>query len=171
MNNIYNWNKYTALNLKPLNQHGTIEFRHLYGTWDKKVIITWTNLISCIKKYAKSITTHNLKEEIFSLNTTSDYEGFIRNVFDKYAEIILQPHLLPFMEDTVSFCKMCLATQRVTDNGTLFRRMDAIDWERITTNTQRPNIREADDQEVHEIEEAVPTPNPNDAHDNLKIHF
>jgi len=166
VNVIHNWNKYTALNLLPLEQHGTLEFRHLYGTWDKKIIITWTNLISCIKKYAKNITTHNLKEEIFSLNTTSDYEGFVRNVFDKYAELILQPQLLPFMEDTVSFCKMCLATQRVIFSNTLFRR-NMVDWERII----EPRVLEEeviDNQEVTEVEGIVPTPNPN-AYDNLNV--
>ena len=105
------WNKYTALNIKPLVRYGTVEFRHLYGTWDKKTILTCTNLISCIKNYAKNNPTTHIKNQIFNLNSVSNYDEFIYDVFKEYAKILLETttNLQNEMEDTVSFCKLCLA--------------------------------------------------------------
>lgn len=116
----HTWNKYTALNLSPLQKYGTIEFRHLYGTWDKEVIIQWTNLISCIKRYAKTKTTHELKELLFSLNTTSTYTEFVLDVFKGHAKVLLENinegDIQSLMEDPITFCKMCLACQNDTIN-------------------------------------------------------
>lgn len=39
------WHKYTAFNIMPLKQFGTIEFRHLYGTGDVKIFRTWLSAI------------------------------------------------------------------------------------------------------------------------------
>ena len=48
------WQKYSALNLLPLRELGTIEFRHLEGTCDLGKIITWLDIISHIFSYATS---------------------------------------------------------------------------------------------------------------------
>lgn len=39
------WSKYTALNILPLKKYGTLEFRHLHGTGDAKLVQNWTKLI------------------------------------------------------------------------------------------------------------------------------
>lgn len=45
------WHKYTAFNIKPLGYSnsgpalGTIEFRHLYGTSDVKILDTWLSIL------------------------------------------------------------------------------------------------------------------------------
>lgn len=41
------WQKYTALNIKPLNEHGTIEFRHMHGHDDPVLLESW---LRCIEK-------------------------------------------------------------------------------------------------------------------------
>ena len=46
------WLKYTAMNLCPIFEKGTVEFRHLHGTKDIKEIVNWINLILCLKKAA-----------------------------------------------------------------------------------------------------------------------
>ena len=40
-----NWHKYTAFNLIPLREHGTVEFRHLQGTGDFELVSQWLNLL------------------------------------------------------------------------------------------------------------------------------
>lgn len=39
------WHKYTALNIKPLKELGTIEFRHLHGTGDTNEFATWLQIL------------------------------------------------------------------------------------------------------------------------------
>jgi len=49
---IYNWPKYSALNLRRIADLGTIEFRQHHGTADSKKILTWIKMLLCIKRYA-----------------------------------------------------------------------------------------------------------------------
>lgn len=44
-NMVKEWHKYTAFNIVPLGQFGTIEFRHLFGTGNTKIFVTWLNAI------------------------------------------------------------------------------------------------------------------------------
>ena len=46
------WHKYTALNLKPLREIGTIEFRHLEGTEDNQQFSSWLYLIKALYDWA-----------------------------------------------------------------------------------------------------------------------
>lgn len=39
------WHKYTALNIKPLSQHGTVEFRHMHGHADKELFAEWLGVL------------------------------------------------------------------------------------------------------------------------------
>jgi len=49
-----NWHKYQALNLKRLNDIGTVEFRHCEGTSNHKFILKWIKVIQCLKRAAIS---------------------------------------------------------------------------------------------------------------------
>ena len=40
------WQKYTALNIKPLTQYGTIEFRHMHGHDDGVLMAEWLGIIN-----------------------------------------------------------------------------------------------------------------------------
>ena len=46
------WLKYTGLNLRPVRELGTVEFRHLRATNDIEFVVSWINLIVAMKKYA-----------------------------------------------------------------------------------------------------------------------
>lgn len=39
------WHKYTALNIKPLSQHGTVEFRHMHGHADQLLFAEWLGVL------------------------------------------------------------------------------------------------------------------------------
>lgn len=45
-------NKYSAFNLTSVGDKGSVEFRHMAGTWDKDKIHKWINILLSIKKYA-----------------------------------------------------------------------------------------------------------------------
>lgn len=44
--------KYSALNLLPINNYGSVEFRHHRGTKSKKDILDWINIILSLKKWS-----------------------------------------------------------------------------------------------------------------------
>lgn len=49
------WHKYTAFNLLPLRELGTVEFRHLYGTNDAVVFNCWLDFISILWESAMKL--------------------------------------------------------------------------------------------------------------------
>jgi hypothetical protein len=79
-----NWQKYTALNLVPLRDKGTVEFRHLEGTCDIGRIVTWLNIIGSIFAYATKHKTGEIAKTIAEMNTVSNYELFMGEVFGPF---------------------------------------------------------------------------------------
>lgn len=59
------WSKYTALNVLPLSEIGTIEFRHLQGTRDPEVLNMWLTVLEQLWTYAKD---HHLYTEVLKDN-------------------------------------------------------------------------------------------------------
>lgn len=77
------WHKYTACNLLPIYQKGTLEFRHMHGTGDIKKIITWINFLLSLKKFALRNDPSYIWHRIETLNTTSEYRNFGEEVFGR----------------------------------------------------------------------------------------
>lgn len=104
------WQKYTALNLLPMQTQGTVEFRHMAGTHDVARILEWCNIIGCLTSYARKTPLETLKQEIISLNTSSRYAGFFAEVFGQYAEVLKSSTNFELaMEDGVIQCKRGLS--------------------------------------------------------------
>jgi len=80
------WQKYSALNLIPLAVQGTLEFRHLHGTCDVKVIAQWINLIASIFDYCIKTPLEQVKIEIIQMNAVSNYREWLYNVFKNQAD-------------------------------------------------------------------------------------
>jgi len=59
---ISKWHKYTALNIKPLSQLGTIEFRHMHGHNDLKLFSEWVTLIENLFKLGRNF---HISEKVF----------------------------------------------------------------------------------------------------------
>lgn len=76
-----NWVKYSALNLLPMRDKGTIEFRHLHGTCDVNVIMQWVRYITHLYAYAKKTSYKALTKTLLEMNTISNYDLFIMDVF------------------------------------------------------------------------------------------
>ena len=62
------WEKYTGLNIIPLGEHGTVEFRHMHGTFDSKKLCVWIDLICRLKAYVLAHKTEEIRRTIINFN-------------------------------------------------------------------------------------------------------
>lgn len=97
---VRSWSKYTGLNILPMMEYGTIEFRHMHGTTDVKKLCTWINLITRLKEFVKVTPTKRIREVIAQMNDTFDFGGFMHEVFGDYAGELLYegPHDLNYLQ-------------------------------------------------------------------------
>lgn len=113
---VHNWNKYTALNIHPIAEKGTVEFRHLYGTYDIDVIVPWINILSNLKGYVKQTSINEVLQQIKQLNTTSAYDAFITRVLGdsiRYFKNYYPEKMQQTLEKNVTYLKLALATTEV----------------------------------------------------------
>lgn len=89
------WYKYLALNILPIwgkhgesNCLGTIEFRHMAGTTDVRKIVDWCNLLAGIKLAAKRFPLDELIAHLRTMNTTSGYYWFAKEVFKDWSKLV-----------------------------------------------------------------------------------
>lgn len=68
--------KYSALNLLPIQHYGTVEFRHHQGTTDMKKVLDWINILICIK-LAASIPPATF----ISIYKSKGYKVLIESIF------------------------------------------------------------------------------------------
>ena len=101
----FSWLKYTALNLCPIFEKGTIEFRHLHGTKDIKEIVNWINLILCLKKAALKNSSEYLWEKVRTLNTSSEYHSFANEIFGDFASNLDMKSIAEDMSSCVTYVK------------------------------------------------------------------
>jgi hypothetical protein len=80
----HSWQKYSALNLIPSHEQGTMEFRHLPGTCDVEKITTWVAIISKMFEYAINTPLEKIKLGITLMNTVSNYQVWMEEVFGEY---------------------------------------------------------------------------------------
>lgn len=100
------WQKYTSLNLLPIMEKGTVEFRHLGGTGDIARIITWINLILSLKKFALQKPPSYIWSRIESLNTTSEYKMFGDEVFGELIHLLWNDSFNTNVSECVSYIKL-----------------------------------------------------------------
>jgi len=105
---VHYWNKYTAMNLHPMESKGTVEFRHMAGTADIIRVATWVNILSCLKVYTKKHSSTDIMEQIHQLNSTSEYEMFLIQVFQEYTKELIPRKfsIQEKMENAVSYIKL-----------------------------------------------------------------
>lgn len=149
------WQKYTALNLLPIREQGTIEFRHLEGTCDITRITAWLNIIGSIFKYACEVSYKELRATIANMNSVSNYGAFVENVFGEYATLLTG---LPAYKELLAMgivdCKLLLVDDNrvqedvpqpvraapvvVDEFDDLVAPAPAFDWGSVTTAQANP---------------------------------
>lgn len=77
---LHQWQKYTALNLLPITEIGTVEWRHMHGTADLDKLTTWLNVIGSIMYYARRTPLDDVIKTVKTLNDTSAYRQFFTDV-------------------------------------------------------------------------------------------
>lgn len=83
------WKKYTALNMLPVGEKGTIEWRHMHGTADTDKLFKWLHMIAAIMKYCQNNKFDDIVKQIKVLNDVSTYQQFFTDIFGQtlpYAE-------------------------------------------------------------------------------------
>ena len=101
------WLKYSALNLLPIKEWGSIEYRHMPGTLDIQKLLVWIDLISRIKIAAYKWTIEDLHNRIFALNTNSQYYHFLEDLFGSLVTYLDVNNLIRDMESNVFYVKHC----------------------------------------------------------------
>lgn len=104
-NSIGEWYKYTGFNLLPILEYGTIEFRHMRGTIDPKILGIWINFLLSIKNYAVKYPFEKIKDFIFNLNTSSEYHNFMHEVFGELLNELPRIDYSEILEPTTTFVK------------------------------------------------------------------
>ena len=163
---VESWNKYTAFNMQPVCTKGTVEFRHMYGTANVNVLLKWINILSKLKQFAKRYTLMQVKSTILELNSNSQYEMFIDDVFEDYAEELKRttPNLQESMQHEVSYAK--LATIKACEpERPVFEETPEIRNQRRDAQIPPPPTRRNDTQALIDIlrreQITVPTPQRN----------
>lgn len=73
------WSKYSSLNLLTLHNLGTVEFRHMHGTFDVAKLCTWIRLICRLCEYVQK--SSNAIETLSRLSDQTDYVQLLGTVF------------------------------------------------------------------------------------------
>lgn len=106
------WEKYSALNFSRMQDLGTVEFRHMSGTWDTVKLGNWLNLIVAVHDAALSCEHDWVVSQINSLNSLSTYGEFRNRVFGaELGKILGEPtNFKSLLSSGVSWAKQCLQT-------------------------------------------------------------
>ena len=81
------WEKYTGFNILPLQQKGTVEFRHMHGTVDVKKLCVWIDLITKLKEYVMKHKTEDIRRTIIGFNG-GQIDSLGREVFGNLYEFL-----------------------------------------------------------------------------------
>jgi hypothetical protein len=103
------WQKYSALNVLPIQTFGTVEFRQMPGTSDVPKLCIWLDLLSRIRLFAYKTNFADVIGTISDLNTNSQYRKFVESVFGSLTVYLDTTSLLNDMEKAVYICKNCTA--------------------------------------------------------------
>lgn len=119
---ISHWQKYSAFNPRPIvvNDHssaggpgsgkGTIEFRHLEGTYDLNKVINWLNLILSLQNASRNISLDDLRDRIMGIENRTQYLNILSFTFGPYANL-LRPrgNFRDILYSSVAFAKECFS--------------------------------------------------------------
>lgn len=111
------WDKYTGMNLIPLVDKNTIEFRQMSGNIDVNKLLSWLDSLLQLKLFAQNNKYKDIIKTISDINTTSEYNGFVRRIFSKNPILcdLFTENLQERLEKTSAFVKSCLYNDKTTD--------------------------------------------------------
>lgn len=99
--------KYMALNVVPVVNYGSLEFRHHYGTSDPGTILKWMQILLDVVVSTKRLSTQELESQILGVNTISFYEELLCDLLPNSNLFISREKFERFMYDGVLYIKEC----------------------------------------------------------------
>lgn len=120
--------RYMGVNVDAVRKFGSLEFRHLGGTDNKARILTWINLIFCLKKFVQDKTWDQVYERLCMLNTTSAYYALFNDVFGKFGVALDASQLQNDMEYAVSRAKRVKADTSYFDGRLVWLGGEGMVW-------------------------------------------
>lgn len=95
---IRGWSKYTGLNLNPLVRQGTVEFRHMHGTFDVRKVCLWIRLITSLRDYVINTESRSLRSMILEFDSDYDYRSLFLKIFGQDAELLKYHNFMDIAE-------------------------------------------------------------------------
>jgi hypothetical protein len=85
---IHGWEKYTAFNLKPIYAQGTVEFRHLHGTYNYYELLAWILLCLRLVNYTYFTPEKEILHKLRNLKYESQYDAFLETIFSSLRHLV-----------------------------------------------------------------------------------
>jgi hypothetical protein len=78
---IEGWSKYTGLNLIPLKTFGTLEFRHMHGTFDVRKVSIWIRLLTKLVDFVLKQGTEAIRKLLTQSVRDIQFPHLLRQIF------------------------------------------------------------------------------------------
>lgn len=99
------WSKYTGLNILPLRELGTIEARHMHGTFDHRKVSIWIRLWVKLMEYCIRTSTTDLRRLLLEVHEMTDYQQLLVNIFGQDDSMQLKYESFRDLERSVNVVK------------------------------------------------------------------
>lgn len=93
-NTVMGESKYCALNLAPIKHFGTIEFRHLHGTDDFKLIRRWVQMIVKLHKYAMELPSNQAIDIVKNIIANEMYVNVFKQIYGATSILFTEPDII-----------------------------------------------------------------------------
>lgn len=78
---VNSWSKYAGLNLVPLADKGTIEFRHMHGTNDVNKLTTWVDMLTRLVDFVQANDVGNIRKLLYGMSRETNVRQLLMDVF------------------------------------------------------------------------------------------
>lgn len=99
--NVSATNKYCALNLEPMTRFGTVEFRHMHGTDDWRLVRRWVQLIVKLHKFAEDLNKDGAIEQVQDFIQKGLYLHTFKKIFGATAALFGDHEILQSCQNNV----------------------------------------------------------------------
>jgi len=82
------WSKYTGLNILPLRDKGTLEFRQMHGTFDHHKVAIWVRLLTKLVEFCKATETGTIRKTVLGLSKATDMSILISQIFGQDSQYL-----------------------------------------------------------------------------------
>lgn len=77
------WSKYAGLNVLPLSDKGTIEFRHMHGTRDVAKITTWVDMLTKLVDFVVKSDLGEMRKLLFGFDKKMNVNLLLDDIFGR----------------------------------------------------------------------------------------